>query len=155
MAAEFNPDTTAYFRITADDGTDVFSIEKSDAQVVGADADGITVGAISVTIPVCVVAAEHPTMYWRQSLESGSWADESSPPTGATVTWSGTTGAYVCTVTWSGTRPSSMFFKFTFVQEGGVVIRNHVTSDISAGIYVNGVKFVPSVSGNNLIWTKQ
>ena len=155
MAAEFNPDTNAYFRITADDGTDVFSIEKSDAQVVGADADGITVGAISVTIPVGVVAAEHPTMYWRQSLESGSWADESSPPTGATVTWSGTTGAYVCTVTWSGTRPSSMFFKFTFVQEGGVVIRNHATSDISAGIYVNGVKFVPSVSGNNLIWTKQ
>ena len=26
---------------------------------------------------------------------------------------------------------------------------------ISSGIYVNGVKFVPTVSGNNLIWTKQ
>ena len=42
MAAEFNPDTNAYFRITADDGTPVFSIEKSDAQVVGAYAEGIT-----------------------------------------------------------------------------------------------------------------
>ena len=155
MAAEFNPDTNAYFRITADDGTDIFSIEKSDAQVVGADADGITVGESSVTIPVGVVSAEHPTMFWRQALDSGSWADESSPPTGATVAWTGGTGAWVCTITWSGTRPSSMFFRFTFLQEGGVVIRNHATSDISAGIYVNGVKFIPSVSGNNLIWTKQ
>lgn len=155
MAANFNPDTNAYFRITADDGTDIFSIEKTDAQVVGADADGITVGESTVVIPVGVVSAEHPTMFWRQVLESGSWADESTPPTGATVTWTGGTGAWVCTVTWSGTRPSSMFFRFTFLQEGGVVIRNHATSDISAGIYVNGVKFVPSVSGNNLIWTKQ
>ncbi len=155
MAANFNPDTNAYFRITADDGTDIFSIEKTDAQVVGADADVITVGESTVVIPVGVVSVEHPTMFWRQALDSGSWADESTPPTGATVTWTGGTGAWVCTVTWSGTRPSSMFFRFTFLQEGGVVIRNHATSDISAGIYVNGVKFVPSVSGNNLIWTKQ
>ena len=155
MAAEFNPDTNAYFRITADDGTDIFSIEKTDAQVVGADADGITVGESSVVIPVGVVSAEHPTMFWRQVLESGSWADESSPPTGATVAWTGGAGAWVCTVTWSGTRPSSMFFKFTYLQEGGVVIRNNASTDISAGIYVNGVKFIPSVSGNNLIWTMQ
>ena len=155
MAADFNPDTNAYFRITADDGTPVFSIEKSDAQVIGANASGIVADAASVVMPVGVVSAEHPTMYWRQQLESGQWADETTPPTGATVTWSGTTGAWVCTVTWSGTRPSSMFFKFTFLQEGGVMIRNNATTDISAGIYVNGVKFVPSVSGNNLIWTKQ
>lgn len=156
MAAEFNPDTNAYFRITADDGTEIFSIEKSDAQVVGADADGITVGASSVTIPVGVVSTDHPTMYWRQHLDSGDWADGLlSPPTGATVMWSGTAGAWVCTVTWSGTRPSSMFFKFTFIQEGGVVIRNNATTDLSSGIWVNGVKFIPSVSGNNLIWTKQ
>ena len=42
-----------------------------------------------------------------------------------------------------------------FLQEGGVVIRNSATTDISAGIWVNGVKFVPTVSGNNLIWTQQ
>lgn len=155
MAADFNPDTNAYFRITADDGTPVFSIEKSDAQVVGAYADGITVDASTVTMPVGVVSAEHPTMYWRQDLDSGAWADETSPPTGATVAWSGTAGAWVCTVTWSGTRPASMFFKFTFLQEGGVVIRNNATTDLSTGIWVNGTKFVPSVSGNNLIWTKQ
>lgn len=155
MAAEFNPNTNAYFRITADDGTEVFSIEKTDAQVVGANADGITVSESSVTIPVGVVSAEHPTMYWRTALDSGDWADESSPPTGATVTWTGSAGAWVCTTAWSGERPSSLFFKFTFVQEGSVVIKNNAQTDLSTGIIVNGTRFIPSVSGNNLIWTKQ
>lgn len=155
MAAEFNPDTNAYFRITADDGTPVFSIEKSDAQLVGANAAGITVGESTITIPVPVVSSVAPTMYWRASLSSGDWADELSPPTGATVTWSGTAGSWVCTVSFTGTRPSSMFFKFNFLQEGGVVIRNNATTDLSSGIYVNGTKFVPTVSGNNLIWTRQ
>ena len=155
MAADFNPDTNAYFRITADDGTPVFSIEKSDAQVIGADAEGITAGANSVEIIVPIVSGTAPTMFWRQSLDSGDWADESSPPTGATVNWQSDGNVWTCTVTFSGTRPSSMFFKFTFLQEGGVMIRNNATTDISAGVWVNGVKFVPSVSGNNLIWTKQ
>ncbi len=64
-------------------------------------------------------------------------------------------GAWVLTIDFNDTRPSSLFFKFSFLQEGGVVIRNNAQTDLSAGIYVNGVKFVPSVSGNNLIWTKQ
>ena len=155
MAAEFNPDTNAYFRITADDGTPIFSVEKSDAQLVGANAAGITVGETTVTMQVPVVSATSPTMYWRESLTSGAWLDEMFPPMGATVSWSGTAGSWVCTVSFSGTRPSSMFFKFNFLQEGGVVIRNNATTDLSTGIWVNGVKFVPSVSGNNLIWTKQ
>ena len=155
MAADFNPDTNAYFRITADDGTPVFSIEKSDAQVVGAYAEGITASANSVTMPVPVVSAEAPTMYWRNQLDSGDWSDQSTPPTGATVTWTGSAGSWVCTVTFSGTRPPSMFFKFSFIQEGGVMIRNNATTDLSSGIWVNGTKFVPTVSGNNLIWTKQ
>ena len=155
MGMDFNPDTDAYFRITADDGTPVFSIEKSDAQVLGANAAGITASANSVTIPVPVVSAEAPTMYWRNQLESGDWSDQTTPPTGATVTWTGSAGSWVCTVTFSGTRPPSMFFKFSFIQEGGVVIRNNATTDLSSGIWVNGTKFVPTVSGNNLIWTKQ
>lgn len=155
MAADFNPDTNAYFRITADDGTPVFSIEKSDAQVVGAYAEGITASANSVTMPVPVVSSTAPTMYWRHQLDSGDWSDQTTPPAGATVTWTGSAGSWVCTVTFGGARPPSMFFKFSFLQEGGVVIRNNATTDLSSGIWVNGTKFVPTVSGNNLIWTKQ
>ena len=156
MAAEFNPDTNAYFRITADDGTPVFSIEKSDAQLVGANAAGITVGETTITIPVPVVSSTAPTMYWRYSLSSGDWADETAVnPSYMAVDWTGGPGSWVCTISFDGTRPSSMFFKFNFLQEGGVVIRNNATTDLSSGIYVNGTKFVPTVSGNNLIWTKQ
>ncbi|MBQ1428575.1 MAG: hypothetical protein IIZ06_02815 [Kiritimatiellae bacterium] len=156
MAAEFSPDTNAYFRITADDGTPVFSIEKSDAQLVGANAAGITVGETTITIPVPVVSSTAPTMYWRYSLSSGEWADETAVnPSYMAVDWTGGPGSWVCTISFDGTRPSSMFFKFNFLQEGGVVIRNNATTDLSSGIYVNGTKFVPTVSGNNLIWTKQ
>ncbi len=155
MTPEYSPDTNAYFRISADDGTPIFSIEKTDAMVVGANAAGITVGESSIVIPVPVVSPDPPTMYWRQHLDSGDWADESSPPTGSTVTWTGEAGARVCTISFSGTRPSSLFFRFTFLQPGGVVIRNKAITDLSQGIIVNGTNYVPTVSGNNLIWTKQ
>ena len=155
MTPEYSPDTNAFFRISADDGTPIFSIEKTDAMVVGANAAGITVGESSIVIPVPVVSQDPPTMYWRQHLDSGDWADESTPPTGATVTWTGEAGARVCTISFSGTRPSSMFFKFTFLQPGNTVIRNNATTDLSQGIIVNGHLYVPSVSGNNLIWTRQ
>ena len=155
MAAEFNPDTNAYFRITADDGTPIFSIEKTDAQLLGANSAGITVGESTITIPVPVVSSIAPTMYWRLLLDSGDWADESSPPAGATVTWTGTTGAWVCTVAFTGTRPPSMFFKFKFLQEGGVMIRNNATTDLSSGIWVNGTKYVPVANGSTLTWQAQ
>ena len=155
MAAEFNPDTNAYFRITADDGTPVFSIEKSDAQLVGANASGITVGETTVTISVPVVSQAHPTCFWRYSLASDDWADDTNAPQTWDFNWTGGTGAWVLTIDFNDTRPSSLFFKFSFLQEGGVVIRNNATTDLSTGIWVGGVKFVPSVSGNNLIWTRQ
>ena len=152
MAADFNPDTNAYLRITADDGTPVFSVEKSDAQVVGADAEGITVSASSVVMSVPVVSNDSPTMYWRQSLDSGDWADQSSPPTGATVTWSGTAGTWVCTVTFTGTRPSSMFFRFSFIQEGGVKIRNNAVLEVTSGILcTDGIHKVRPVYNNGTI----
>ena len=152
MGVDFNPDTNAYFRITADDGTPVFSIEKADAQVVGAYAEGITVSANSVTMPVPVVSAEAPTMCWSDALESGVWADQSSPPTGATVNWSGSAGTWVCTVTFSGTRPSKMFFRFSFLQEGGVKIRNNAALEVSSGILcTDGIHKVRPVYNNGTI----
>ncbi len=152
MAADFNPDTNAYFRITADDGTPVFSIEKSDAQVVGAYAEGITASANSVTMPVPVVSSTAPTMYWRHQLDSGDWSDQTTPPTGATVTWTGSAGSWVCTVTFSGTRPPLMFFKFSFIQEGGVVIRNNAALEVSSGILcTDGIHKVRPVYNNGTV----
>ena len=152
MAADFNPDTNAYFRITADDGTPVFSIEKSDAQVVGAYAEGITASANSVTMPVPVVSSTAPTMYWRHQLDSGDWSDQTTPPAGATVTWTGSAGSWVCTVTFGGARPTSMFFKFSFLQEGGVVIRNNAALEVSSGILcTDGIHKVRPVYNNGTV----
>ena len=153
MVAEFNPDTNAYFRISADDGTPIFSVEKTDAQVVGANASGITVGESGITIPVPVVSATAPTMYWRYSLSSGDWADETAVnPSYMAVDWTGGPGTWVCNISFDGTRPSSMVFKFSFIQEGSVVIRNNATTDLSSGIYVNGTKYVPVANGSTLTW---
>ena len=155
MAAEFNPDTNAYFRISADDGTPIFSIEKSDAQLVGANASGITFSNSSITIPVPVVSSTAPTMYWRYALDSGDWADETTPPSNMGVMWEGGAGTWQCNITFDGTRPPLMFFKFNFLQEGGVMIRNNATTDLSSGIWVNGIKYVPVVNGSTLTWQAQ
>ena len=76
---QFDPDTNAYFRISADDGTDIFSIEKTDAVTVGADADSIRVNHEDIYIYVRVVSATAPTMYWTTNLLSGAtvWHSQS------------------------------------------------------------------------------
>ena len=155
MAAEFNPDTNAYFRISADDGTPVFSIEKSDAQIVGANAAGITCSETSVTVPVPVVSQTNPTCFWRYSLTEGDWDDGTNAPQPWDFNWTGGTGAWVLTLDFNGTRPSSLFLRFSFLQEGGVVIRHNATTDLSSGIYVNGIKYVPVANGSTLTWQAQ
>ncbi len=155
MAMDFDPDTNAYLRITANDGTPVFSIEKTDAMMVGANATGITVGETTVTIPVPVVSPSHPTCFWRYSLEEGEWADESAAPQAWDFNWQGDTGTWTLVLDLNGTRPPSLFFKFEFLQPGGTLIRNSAPLDVSQGIMFNGHLYVPSVSGNNLIWTMQ
>ena len=105
--------------------------------------------------PVAAAGALLVAIVAYVAVTSGDWADELSPPTGATVTWSGTAGSWVCTVAFTGTRPSSLFFKFNFLQEGGVMIRNNATTDLSSGIWVNGTKYVPVANGSTLTWQAQ
>lgn len=139
----FDPTTNAYLRITADDGTEVFSIEKTDAVTVGADAEGITVAGGVITIPVPVVSTEHPTMLFREQLNSGAWSDESTftADTGGAVSWGGVSGDWVCTVTFNGLMPSSMFFKFQYLREGSTVVRHGAATDLGGGITINGTTY--------------
>ena len=139
----FDPTTNAYLRITADDGTEVFSIEKTDAVTVGADAEGITVAGGVITIPVPVVSTEHPTMLFREQLNSGDWSDESTftADTGGAVSWGGVSGDWVCTVTFNGLMPPSGFFKFTYLREGSTVVRHGAATDLGGGITINGTTY--------------
>lgn len=139
----FDPTTNAYLRITADDGTEVFSIEKTDAVTVGADAEGITVAGGVITIPVPVVSTEHPTMLFREQFNSGAWSDESTftADTGGAVSWGGVSGDWVCTVTFNSLMPSSMFFKFQYLREGSTVVRHGAATDLGGGITINGTTY--------------
>lgn len=147
--------TNSFFRVSASDGTELFSIEKTDSYLVGVNADGITKSGNTVTIPVNVVAQAHPYIRACTNLVNATWVKEDengfSCPW-ATVTWSGSTGAYVATVTCS--QPQA-FFYFEYLVEGVAKVKNNATTELSGGVYFNGLIYRPTVSGNELKFIRQ
>jgi len=155
----FDPTTNAYLRISADDGKEIFSIEKTDAVTVGAFADGITVdNAGNVTIieiPVNVVSSEHPKMYYRRELnDAAGWIleDYLDP---ALVWWNGRSGAWCCCIQMgSDSTANSGFFKFEYLKEGSTLIKNGAPVDVSGGIMcTDGIhKVRPVYSSGTVTW---
>ena len=158
---QFDPTTNAYLRISADDGTEIFSIDKTDAVTVGAYAAGITVsrgdGVTIVRVPVNVVSEEHPTMYYRQRYgDEAGWISEAdfSGELGL-VDWSGRSGAWLCEINMSATgTANSGFFKFTYEQPGSTLIKHNAPMDVSGGIMcTDGVHRVrPVYSNGSVTW---
>lgn len=158
---QFDPTTNAYLRISADDGTEIFSIEKTDAVTVGAYAAGIQVydgeyeGIRTFLIPVNVVTDSHPTMYYRQSLNDAvGWRSETeinAEHGDMTVEWSGGSGEWHCLVFIPASRVSG-FFKFTYEKPGSTLIRHGAPMDVSGGIMcTDGVHKVRPVYNNGSI----
>ena len=149
------PTTNSYFRVAAADGTELFSIEKTDSYLIGVNADGITKSGNTVTIPVNVVASEHPYLRASRNLVNADWVKEDengfSCPW-ASVSWSGTTGAYVATIT---TSEPQAFFYFEYLVEGSAKIKNSAKTDLSGGIIFNGTTYFPTVNGNKLEFVAQ
>ena len=132
MVANVGGNSGGYFDISASDGTSVFSIEKTDSYMAPVDADGISVNGNTVTIRLSVVSADHPFLRYAPTLNAPvEWQKEedgfSSP---ITVTWSGSSGAWVATVT---TTAKAGFFQFEFFQEGGTKIKSGGAMDVSTG----------------------
>ena len=147
--------TNSYFRVSASDGTELFSIEKTDSYLIGVNADGITRSGNTVTIPINVVAAEHPYIRCTKNLVNPTWVKEDEGGLDcawATVSWSGTTGAYVATVT---TAEPQAFFYFEYMVEGQVKIKNSAKTEMSGGILFNGTTYLPTVNGNKLEFVAQ
>ncbi len=144
------PTTNSYFRVAAADGTELFSIEKTDSYLIGVNPDGITKSGNTVTIPVNVVASEHPYLRASRTLVNADWVKETengfSCPW-ASVSWSGTTGAYVATIT---TSEPQAFFYFEYMVAGVAKIKNSAKTDLSGGIIFNGTTYYPTVNGNKL-----
>ncbi len=147
--------SNSFFRVAASDGTELFSIEKTDSYLIGVNADGITRSGNTVTIPINVVAAEHPYIRCTKNLVNPTWEKEDEGGLDcawATVSWSGTTGAYVATVT---TAEPQAFFYFEYMVGGQVKIKNSAKTEMSGGILFNGTTYLPTVNGNKLEFVAQ
>ena len=147
--------TNSYFRVAASDGTELFSIEKTDSYLVGVNATGITKSGNTVTIPVNVVAPSHPYIRATTNLVNAVWTKEDENGFTcpfASVSWSGSSGAYVATVTCS--QPQA-FFYFEFMQQGTAKIKNSAKTEMTGGIIFNGTTYMPTVNGNKLEFVAQ
>ena len=147
--------TNSYFRVAASDGTELFSIEKTDSYLVGVNATGITKSGNTVTIPVNVVAPSHPYIRATTNLVNAVWTKEDENGFTcpfASVSWSGSSGAYVATVTCA--QPQA-FFYFEFLHEGTAKIRQSAQTEMSGGIYFNGKTYMPRVNGTKLEFVQQ
>ena len=147
--------SNSFFRVAASDGTELFSIEKTDSYLIGVNADGITRSGNTVTIPINVVAAEHPYIRCTKNLVNPTWVKEDEGGLDcdwATVSWSGTTGEYVATVT---TAEPQAFFYFEYMVEGQVKIKNSAKTEMSGGILFNGTTYLPTINGNKLEFVAQ
>ena len=148
--------TNAFLSISAADGTPIFSIEKTDSYLVGVDPSAISVVGSACVISLPVVATSHPFARVATNLVNAVWSkeDENGMPAGspATVSWSGTSGAYVATVDF-GSSPQGYCY-FEFLQEGMTKIVNAGATDLSGGIHFNGNIYYPEVSGDQLIFRR-
>lgn len=148
------PDTNAYFRVSTMDGESLFSVERTESVLIGVDATGIRCSGNTVTIPLDVVSAEAPVCYATDDLTGGTWSDLTSGTLPAWITAAeatGSAGAWTWTIT---TTSPCGFFQFRALQEGRTVIRNNASVELSQGIWVNGKKYMPVVSGSTLTWTE-
>ena len=162
---DFSAKTNSFFTISDNSGNPVFSVERAGAAPIPVYCGEIRVHnsgdskIVTVPVPVFDVTEnknDPPYLNVATDLQ-GTWYSETNGIPSSIVTsctWSGQNGAWTNTVVVPATH-QHVFFTYHKWQPGGTIIRNNATTDLSFGIYVNGVKFVPSVSGNNLIWTKQ
>ncbi len=147
--------TNSFFRVSASDGTELFSIEKTDSYLIGVNPGGITRIGNTVTVPVNVVGNAHPYIRASTNLVDAVWVKEDENGFSCpwcTVSWSGTTGAYVATITCS--QPAS-FFYFEYMVEGVAKIKNSAKTEMTGGIIFNGTTYMPTISGNELKFIAQ
>lgn len=149
----FGGDSNSYFRVSTPDGETLFSIEKTDEQIVGVLTDGITIsgGVVTLDVGVTTYNGQAPICMASQSV-SGPWSDlsEGRPAWISSVATNGVNGAWSFELE---STASAAFFYFLVRQPGATVIKNSAQTDLSGGILVEGTRFYPHKSGSTLTWT--
>ena len=145
-------DTNGVFRISDSEGNVHFEIVKGDKVELGADADGIEVNTSTgvLTVDYSVVANDHPTI--ETSLDLDTWKGESDSDSYFTVSWTGSSGAYVATLTPKATYASA-FVRATYTAGGETYIRNNSPVSMDS-IMLNGTKYylgTATINGNTVL----
>lgn len=154
--AQVSGDTNGFFRVMDSDGVTQFEIIKGTRREIGCNASGISLDHSTtpnnVIIPYSVVSEEHPTLYITQRLETPNWKAETDSDCIATVTWTGSSGAYVATVHPKAAY-ASMFVRATYMVGGETYIRNAAPVEMPS-LYLNGTKYylgTATISGHTVL----
>ena len=117
--------TNGGFQIKDADGNVQVEIVKGDKHTVKAQAGGVSVTNLTLYVVYNVVSSEAPTGEVCLDLSSAQWKAETDSDCPATVTWSGSSGAWVAAVT-PTTSTTRCFFKAAYVAGGEDYINNRV-----------------------------
>lgn len=150
-----------FFKIKDGDGNSVFEVVKGDKRTVGATAASINVGSGEITIGYNVVAEEHPKLMAALDLND-NFVEEyagtiafNNVDYAPSVSWTGSSGAYVAHVTFGGSgRPGKCFFKASYEVGGETYIKHTAPISAEGGILcTDGIhKVRPVYNNGNVTW---
>lgn len=144
---EFTPNTNAYFTISTEGGDELFSIQKTDAQLVPVDSSGITVEGNVVTIPINVLSESAPILSICTNLSSHVWYSEHDgatpiPASIATSAWTQTSSGWINTVTMTAPMAKAAFFKYSYFVAGETIIKSKAQQSFDGGVSINGTRYI-------------
>lgn len=143
-------ETNGFLRVSDGDGTVLTEIIKGDKRTVGASASSVSVNGTTLSATYPVASAEHPTLYASTDLVSFVAESDNSCP--CTVSWSGTSGAWVASVTPKGSTPT-VFAKAEY-EIGGETYIHHAAPTKLDYIIIGNTKYsigTTTISGNTVL----
>ena len=123
--------TNGGFQIKDADGNVQFEIVKGDKRTVKAQANATSVeNNTTLVVTYAIVADSAPTGEVCLDLKSAAWKSETDSDCPATVTWSGSSGAWVARIT-PKSSSSTCFFKATYQVGGDTYVNNRCAVGMS------------------------
>ena len=132
--------TNGGFQIKDADGNVQFEIVKGDKRTVKAQANATSVeDDTTLVVTYAIVADSAPTGEVCLDLKNAAWKSETDSDCPATVTWSGSSGAWVARIT-PKSSSSTCFFKATYQVGGDTYVNNRCAVGMSQ-LVLNGTTY--------------
>ena len=135
--------TNGGFQIKDADGNVQFEIVKGDKATVKAQANGVTVDSSTtpntLVVTYNIVSEAAPTGEVCLELANAQWKAETDSDCPATVTWSGSSGAWVARITPTAST-DKCFFKATYATGGDTYVNNRCAVGMSQ-LVLNGTTY--------------